>query len=214
MGFVKLALAAAALVPAAAAAPAADVSLAVDTYREPGSRFLWRIRFSGAVASGAAGESITVMGQRCGQSFSTAVAATTTRAGGFWEVTPDFPSIPARDPATYHARWNDRLSEPVTVRPPIWVGSPAKRPGRRWTVLVSAGGPVSRDLRGRLVELQRLAVGQWTLVRRGRLAAGPSGASFQVTFTVPTRGLRLRVFVPAKTAAPCYGPAASTTWKS
>jgi hypothetical protein len=216
MGVVAALVAAAVLVSTAAAAPAADVTLAVDTYREPGSRFLWRIQFSGTLASGAGGESVTIMGQRCGQNFSTAVAATTTRAGGFWQVTPDFPSIAPTDPATYRARWNDRLSEPVTIRPPIWIGRPAKQPGRRWTVFVHArlGSPASRDLRGRAVELQRLAAGQWTLVRRARLAAVGRFASFQVAFVVPARGLRLRVFVPAKTAAPCYGPAASTTWKS
>jgi hypothetical protein len=214
MGVVAALVAAAVLVSTAAAAPAADVTLAVDTYREPGSRFLWRIQFSGTIASGAGGESVTIMGQRCGQNFSTAVAATTTRTGGFWEVTPNFPSSPPTDPATYRARWNDRLSEPVTIRPPIWISRPTKQPDRRWTVFVSAGSPVSRDLRGRVVELQRLAAGQWTLVRRARLAAVGRIASFQATFVVPTRGLRLRVFVPAKTGAPCYGPAASTTWKS
>lgn len=73
------------------------------------------------------------------------------------------------------------------------------------------------NLNGRFIALQRLAGGRWTHVRRARLvSAGFAGygGRYEATFTVRKRGLRLRILVPAKSAAPCNAPAATETFIS
>jgi hypothetical protein len=71
----------------------------------------------------------------------------------------------------------------------------------------------SLKLRGKFIELQRLSAGQWTRIRRARFSARRPGV-FSATFTVKRRGLTLRAFVPAESAAPCYAATASKTWTS
>jgi hypothetical protein len=197
---------------AAAALSTQTVTLTVvRTYDEPQSS--WKLRFSGSVSNGQAGEEVTVMQQRCGTSSSTAVAATQTRESGFWEAEPNY--IVIADSATYRARWKSELSEPVVIRPEISVGvRKLRRPGR-FQVWVSTGD-VQQRMKGRVVVLQRLISGKWTAVRRGRLGydtVNGFSATFLATFTVP-RGWTLRAFVPAKTAAPCFKPNVSERWKS
>lgn len=197
----------------AAAGTAQSVTLSVvRTYDEPQSSY--KLRFSGSVSSGLAGEDVSVMQQTCGYSFSTAVAATQTREGGFWEAEPNY--IVIADSATYRARWKSRLSEPVIVRPEIYVGFRKLRKGR-YQVIVSTGD-VQQKMTGRVVVLQRLQAGSWTNLRRARLGFDPardaSAAAFVATFTVPQRGWTLRVLVPAKTAAPCFKANATEKWTS
>jgi hypothetical protein len=70
---------------------------------------------------------------------------------------------------------------------------------------------------GRQIELQRLSTaGQWTRIRRGKLVgfgANLYNRTYFANFTVP-KGLTLRAFVPAKTAAPCWSSTVSKTFKS
>jgi hypothetical protein len=68
-------------------------------------------------------------------------------------------------------------------------------------------------LKGKFVELQRLSAGQWTRIRRARFSSRRPGVFF-ATFTVKRRGLTLRAFVPAESAAPCYAATASKTWST
>jgi hypothetical protein len=197
----------------AAAGTAQSVTLTVvRTYDEPQSSY--KLRFSGSVSSGRAGEDVSVMQQTCGYSFSTAVAATQTREGGFWEAEPNY--IVIADSATYRARWKNELSDPVAIRPEIYVGVRKLRRGR-FQVSVSTGD-VQQKMKGRTVVLQRLKAGTWTNLQRARLAFGPlrdaSAAAFVATFTVRQRGWTLRALVPAKTAAPCFKTNVTEKWTS
>ena len=51
-----------------------------------------------------------------------------------------------------------------------------------------------------------------TLVRKASLRWG--AFNHQATFTVPTRRLRLRAFLPEASASPCYVPGGSAPWRS
>jgi hypothetical protein len=194
---------------AAVAAPSADVTLKVERFYE--QQFgVWTLRFTGVIPSGAANEYVAILHQRCGQRFSTAIGGATTRDGGSYEAIPRY-GVPPQS-GTFRARWGRQVSEPVTLRSPVRV-SLVKQPGRRYRVNVIADFNVS----GRFVALQRLSGGRWTHVRRARLGAygqAGYGSFYTATFKVWKRGLRLRIFVPEKTAAPCHEPAASQTFVS
>ena len=191
------------------------VTLAYQRYYDAGCR-CFKLRFFGQISSTAADEYVSVMSKPCRATISTAIAGATTTAGGGWEVVPSFPP----GPGEFRARWNDELSDPVTYRAPL-VPNVVKRPGTgRYRVEVysyvpSGGKPVI--FTGRQIELQRLnAAGQWSRIRRGKLAgfgANLYNRTYFANFTVP-RGLTLRAFVPAKTAVPCWTSAVSTTFKS
>jgi hypothetical protein len=199
----------AAFAAGAAAAPAADVTLKVERIFDQ-QYGLFRLRFSGAISSAAANEYVAVLHQRCGQRFSTAIGGATTAEGGSWESIPRYGAPPQS--GTFHARWGRHVSEPVTLRSPVRI-SVVKQPGRRYRANVLA----DFDLTGRFVALQRFAGGRWTHVRRARLVAygqAGYGSFYTATFKVRQPGLRLRVFVPAKTAAPCHEQAASHTFVS
>lgn len=109
----------------------------------------------------------------------------------------------------FRARWSGRLSEPVIFRQPFALGF-YKQSRRRWGVTVYS----DVNLRGRFVELQRLAGSSWTRVRRQRLVPTPKKKAVYAIFTVRQRGLTLRIFVPEETAAPCYNPTATQTFTS
>lgn len=206
----------AALASTAAAAPVADVTLSVERFFDAGNR-IWRLRFSGAISPAAPNTYVAVVGHRCGSPASTAtsVAGDSTRADGSWgPVVPgaggDQPSLTVWPPATYRARANGRLSEPVTIRIPMNI-SVVKLPGRRYRVSVATSMP--KQLQGKQIDLQRLAGGTWTRVRRVRLlpVRGLYGL-FAATFTVRTRRLTMRAVVPENIAGPCYLETVSKTW--
>jgi hypothetical protein len=192
-----------------AGAATSDVTLRVERFFE--SQYgVWTLRYSGVISSGATNEYVAVMHQRCGSAFSTAIGGATTTEGGAWEAIPRR-GVPPQS-GTFRARWKDQLSRPVTLRAPVRILL-SKLPGRRYRVRVLADS----NLNGRFVALQRLAGGRWTHVRRSRLvAAGQEGygGGFDATFLVRKRGLRLRIYVPRKTAAPCHDPAASDIFVS
>jgi hypothetical protein len=205
---VVLAVAAMATVaPAASSAPADELTLQVDRYFDPSfGRF--RIHFSGTIPSRVANEYVTVMAEKCGQPFATAVAGGTTRPDGSWEDT--FRAFSFGGTAVYRARWNGQLSPPVRVRGELQV-SVNRRSRGRYVVAIPADANLSR----RPVRVQRLSSGRWMLFRRVLLQpGGGSGTAFIAEFTVRQRGLRLRVVVPATTARPCYGPAVTQPFVS
>lgn len=194
---------------AAGAAPAQEVTLDVERIYEQ-QYGLFRLRFSGRISSGAPNEYVAVLHQKCGQTFSTAIGGATTAEDGSWESIPRYGAPPQS--GTFRALWKGHRSEPVTLRSPVRI-SLIKQSGRRYRVTVNADS----NLSGRFVALQRLAGGRWRHVRRVRLApygqAG-YGGFYTAAFTVRKRGLRLRILVPEKTAAPCHEPAASQTFVS
>lgn len=204
------------------AAPRADaVTLVVTQYRSvtSGARVL---EFSGTVASGAGGEIVDVLGQDCGRRGYRLIGETQTRAGGGWQLQNPEQVAPWRytrvySGTTFRARWKGQLSDPYLWRLPAFIGA-VKIPGRRaWRVFVSPESPWI-SLKGKTVELQRWSRGRWVLYRRARLAHKPSyehGAfSHEAVFAVPARGLRLRAFLRARSAAPCYLAAVTPPWRS
>jgi hypothetical protein len=197
---------AAALAAAPAVAQREQVTLRMERFWSEACR-CYKFRFAGAIASGAANEYVAVVEQKCGQTFSTSIAGASTREGGLWEAESNGPVAGG----AFRARWNDHLSDPVTHRDELQVWLTQLGQGRV-RVGVSAFDTTLK-LKGRVVELQRLSAGQWTRVRRARFGAKRANA-FAVTFTVKRRGLTLRAFVPAASAAPCYAATGSKTWTS
>jgi hypothetical protein len=197
---------AAALTAAPAGAQREQVTLRVERFWSEACN-CYKHRFSGAIASGAANEYVAVLQQVCGKAFSTAITGASTRAGGFWEAESNGPV----GTGTFRARWGNHLSDPVTYRAELSIFI-AQLGGGRVRVSVSSFG-VPLKLKGKVVELQWLAAGQWTPLWRARFSARRPG-SFSATFTVKRRGLTLRAFVPAESAAPCYAATASKTWTS
>lgn len=200
-----------ALASTGTAAPAEEVTLKVDRFFDPACNCI-RVRFTGAVSNGRAGEYVTVMEQRCGARFSTAYAGATTGQGGVWEAVSstyylDAPLLPG----TFRARWKGQLSEPVAFRPPIRVTVRRQRSGRFLTLV-----PAHATLRGEFLELQRLVGGQWKRIKYLRLGVGDVnyGGSYWATFAVRTKGWTLRVFAPPETTAPCYSAGATQTFRS
>jgi hypothetical protein len=197
--------------PAAPTPPLAtadDITLRVQRIADtaPG---LFRIRFSGQIASAAAGEYVVVMQQRCGYSYSTAVAGAQTQPGGFWEVSPQSYASVAPS-ATFRARWGEVLSDPVTILQRIHVESRRLGPGL-FAVYVSGS---DENLARRPVFLQRLRGGTWTGIQRSRLNRVFTSDLFQARFTVKARGWKLRARVPKATAGKCLAPAVSKPWTS
>jgi hypothetical protein len=198
-----------------AAAPSQSVTLVVQRFFEPGcgpSRGgCHQLRFSGRISSGAPNEYVAVLHQRCGSGgVGTSVVGTQTGEGGLWEATWGLTA------GTFRARWLDNAgrigtSDPVSYRGPLQV-SLTKLSSFRQRVGVSG----DQAMKGRIIELQRLAAGQWRLVRRTRLLAdlGSYGMSSSATFSVRRRGLVLRAYVPSKSASPCYAATASDQWRS
>jgi hypothetical protein len=193
------------------AAPAAEVTLKVDRFFDPMCNCI-RVRFTGAVSSGHAGEYVTVMQQRCGARFSTAMAGATTGPGGLWEALPStYYTAAPLTPGTFRARWKTYLSEPVPFRPPLRVTVRRERSGRFLTLV-----PAHATLRGEFLELQRLVGGQWKRIKYLRLGERDVsyGGSYWATFAVRTKGWTMRVFAPPETAAPCYTAGSTQVFRS
>jgi hypothetical protein len=191
------------------------VTMNVSHYIDNG---LQTLVFSGAIESGAAGEWVEIRGRDCGAQNERSITSTQTVAGGRWRIEnpSPFTYTPVYSGTRFRARWNDRYSVPYLWRLPLRP-TVTKVAGRRaWKVDIwtRARAP---GVAGKPVELQRLTRGQWVRVRRARLVETSSTSSsvyHEAVFSVPSRGLVLRVFVPAQTAAPCYVAGASQQWRS
>jgi hypothetical protein len=182
------------------AAQSDDVTLKLERFYDNACR-CYKLRFSGTIASGAANEYVAVLQKKCGSGSETAIAGATTQQGGVWESEAvSFGARPGEDSSTYRARWNGRFSEPLTFRAKVPLSLTELAGGRyRVTVRTSTTG---QSINGRRIELQRLVAGRWMLVRRATLR-GLRG-TFTTTVTARARNQSFRIFVPAKTAAPCY----------
>jgi hypothetical protein len=195
------------LAGAAAAAPAQEPTLSLSRSPDPVTRND-RVVFSGTIPTRQAGEYVSVMFERCGANFATAIAGATTQEGGVWEASPTV----AVGSGVFRARWNNRLSDPVRYRAPARIYFSRQR-GRKFRVAVTAEAKLSSQF----VALQRLAGGRWVHVRRIKLGIAGSagyGGAYWAEFVVPRRGLTLRIFVPEGTAAPCYAASASQSVRS
>jgi hypothetical protein len=194
---------------AALAGSTQEVTLQVERFYEQSSG-LFRLRFSGRIPSGQANEYVTILHRRCGQRFATAIGGATTGEGGAFETVP-VSGVPPQS-GIFRARWKNEFSDSVTLRSPVRIVL-IKRPPGRYLVRVLA----ESNLSGRFVALQRLAGGRWTHVRRARLTSygfAGYGGGFEATFSVRKRGLRLRIYLPQKSVAPCHDATASETFVS
>jgi hypothetical protein len=206
-----VAMAAAAL--AAATATSASVServtLEVDRVFDD-ECYCYLLRFRGVISPRKGAQYVAVTQRKCGLNFATSVAGDSTRWDGYWEVTS---TVRSDTSAIYRARWMGHLSKPVALRPRMGIQL-AKLSASRYRVTVNMRD-VQQKMAGRPVELQRLAEGSWKRVRRFPLRSDAALlGNFSATFGVRTRGLRMRVVVPRKSAAPCFKPTISQTFFS
>jgi hypothetical protein len=213
-----LAAASCAVVAATATGAASQrVTLTVERFFEPACTPLpgqassyrggcHKLRFSGTIPSGQANEYVSVLHQKCGVSgLGTSLVGAQTQGGGSWEAQ----WLPAS--GTFRARWGASVSEAVRFRDSVRLQLTMLSPSRQHMTVTG-----DQDMKGRLVELQRLTAGQWRTLRRARFVADRSsyGVKGAVTFTVRQPGLVLRAFVPERSARPCYTATASETWTS
>lgn len=180
--------------------------------------------FSGTISGRSGGELVDVVGRDCGATGDRLIAGTRTSAGGAWRV--EMPNqengvwtyVEVFSGTSFRARWEGKFSEPTVWRLPAAPRVARVSGTQTWVVHVAPAVPSGFGLRGKTVELQRLSPGGWVRVRRATLVRKASlewGAfNYQARFSVPTRGLKLRAYLPPESAAPCYLPGASPTWRS
>jgi hypothetical protein len=218
-----VAVAASLVTPAVASIDVGEVTIRVRMFVDRGT-MTRKLDVSGTIANPAAGETVNVEAKECGPNhrFYRVVAGTRTVAGGAWDLDPvragvQLYTLPLN--AYFRARWRTFVSEPVLVRLPMFV-SASWNPRRRVVNVSVSTGLGGQDVRGRFVELQRKVEGtdQWLRVRRARLGRGTYegyfGRRFKARFSVPTRGLTLRVFAPDATGAPCFSSGFSASFES
>ena len=174
--------------------------------------------------SGSGGETVEVQARDCGTKAFYKIAEAKPGPSGEYEIESEKSGSVDRvrwsAAQTYRTRWGNELSAPVAgLRFPFqpWAEKMPRR--RAWKVHVNTNGfPLSLKLAGKPVLLQRKRGNAWERYKSARLkwkASLKHGAyNHEAVFEVPTRGLTLRAFVPAKTAGQCWLPGASEPWRS
>jgi hypothetical protein len=221
-GLLAAALVAAVGTALASAATRSDaVTLAIREYRNANKVLV--LVWYGQLSSGRSDEDVHVVGRECLSTGYRLFAQTKTAVGGSYQIeNPDslnqpFTFVEVNSGTTFRAVWGNEESNPVLYRKPL-ASYPLELRRRVWTVKVNPS-PHNMKLGGKFVELQRRRGGKWVRYRRARLVHKPTldygGAfNYEAQFAVQARGLKLRAFVPAKTAAPCYLAGASKPWRS
>jgi hypothetical protein len=179
----------------------------------------------GQVSGSGGGELVEVQARDCGTKVFYKLAETKPGSGGAYEIEsqnpdPPYGSIRWSAAQTYRARWGDQLSAPIPGLRFALTPWAEKVPRKRaWKVHVDHNGfPLSLKLAGKPVVLQRKRGQSWARYKSAPLkwkASLEHGAyNHEAVFEVPTRGLTLRAFVPAKTAGACHLPGASEPFRS
>ena len=169
--------------------------------RDPSSQLELR-GLAGGISSRRAGELVTILEKECGApgGFHRAGSAR-TRADGSWF----FHGVGGGGSTLYRARWRRAHSRPFTLRFPLF---PSYEAGASPNTLVVTVETMGQSLAGRAVELQRKVSGaagsRWMRVRTSRFRRDGLATHFEATFRLPLVGGTLRVFVPRRTARPCY----------
>jgi hypothetical protein len=205
-----------------AASDAGEVTLNVSSYEDPRTGVRTWV-FAGQIASGEHGEYVRVLGRLCGTKLDRLIGDAVTAAGGAWraEVPVGSPSWPASGHIdlglTFRAHWKDHVSNSHFAADPASLYI-TRIPGRRaWKVHISPTSGRHPGFAGKVVVLQRQRGVEWLTVRRARLAHRPSRRyyyNYEATFTVPTRGLTVRAFLPQRSALPCNLAGASKPWRT
>jgi hypothetical protein len=165
-----------------------------------------------------------VLGRACLTKDFRLYAGTKTVAGGGWEVESasiqaPYNIVDVNSGTTFRARWRDQLSNTILHKTPILGFYPVKIPKRlAWKVVVNPA-PLYMKLGGKVVTLQRFRGGKWERYKSAPLALKANydyggATNYEAVFETPTRGMRLRAVVPAKTVAPCYLGKASPAWRT
>ncbi|MEX2645951.1 MAG: hypothetical protein WD249_06790 [Gaiellaceae bacterium] len=180
--------------------------------------------FQGTISSRQAAEYVEILGRYCGASGDRLITGTQTRGGGAWRIEnpnsePPYNWTAVYSGTTFRARWERTYSEPYTWLLPAQPRVAKVSGTRTWVAHVSPATPTGQiPLKGKTIELQRRTAGGWVTMQRARLAYKPSlkwGAfNYEARFKIPTRGLTLRVHLPQGSAAPCYLPGSSATFRS
>ena len=220
---------AALIVTVAAAAGAPRVTIGVRQVvaappLQPGGIPLRQTILFGTVASGAAGETVGLLARECGPANRSTgfrlVGGDETSAGGRWQVALP----PQSEHATgslglseyFRARWNGAFSGPVLARRPLtpFLRNPVFRRGRFFVAVYVDTHSSGQKLAGKFVDLQRknTVTGAWAVARRARLKRIFGGYSATVSHSVRPRGVSYRVYIPLKTARPCYDPGWTVSW--
>jgi hypothetical protein len=203
------------------AAPRADaVTLSMRQYIDATKRLIYV--WYGQTATSAAGEDVELLGRDCLTTNFHLLTATKTVAGGGYEVdstssNPFNPGVIVNSGTAFRARWRDEMSAPLLWRLPLY-GIPKKVSRTKWKVVVNPA-PVYMVLTGRVVVVQRYRSGKWVRYKQARLIRKANydyggSTNHEAVFEVPQRGLRLRILIPAKTAAPCFRASTGTPWRS
>jgi hypothetical protein len=168
---------------------AGATTVSVSTRQVVYGRF---VTLSGTVSSSQAGEKVTVLARRFGESSFRSIATVLTGDRGTWSYATK-PTIGT----AYQASWKNEPSPAVAVGVRPLVAFRALTKARFSTRVVAA-----RSFAGRTVRLQRRSsLGQWVTLKRLRLN-GSSAAIFRAPLP---RGLsRLRVVMSVNQAGPGY----------
>ena len=202
------------------ASRAEAVTLALREFRNANSVRV--VVFSGVVSSPEAGQQVEIVGEDCGARGLRLIAATKTTPGGAFQAenpgqSPPYAYTPISSGITFRARWRGNLSAPVQYRQPATALYAVKSGRTTWKVHF-APQQLPVPYAGKLIELQRLSNGRWVRLQSARLRLKPSlryGAfNHEAAFTVARRGQRLRGYLPARSAAPCWLPNATEPWRS
>jgi hypothetical protein len=118
-----------------------------------------RVRLSGTIPTGQAGEQVTIFSQAYGHGSFRSIATLLTGAGGTWAYLAR-PAIGT----SYEASWRGGLSAPIAISVHPRVSLARTRNGH-FVIAVSAG----KTFAGRIVQLQRRVSGRWVTVKRARL---------------------------------------------
>ncbi len=138
------------------------------------------VTLSGAVSSRLSGEMVTVLAERFGESAYTPVGTVSTGSGGGWSYATA-PTIRT----SYEASWSGGTSSAaiIGVSPEVSLRALSRA---RFSTHVAGGSSFA----GRIVQLQRRAVGRWTTVSRARLN-GSSSAVMHPQLPRGTSSLRI-----------------------
>lgn len=177
-------------------APAAAVTIAASAatvaYAAP-------VALSGALTTGAGGETLTVLAQPHGASSFTQVGTVATAAGGAYSFTVK-PALAT----TYQVRAGNIVSSSVkvSVRPGVGLAVVSARTG-----VFAVQVTTRRALVGKTVDFQRRnAYGQWVTLKRVALkgTSSPTVAAARIGVQLPAGTSVVRVTVPAAQAGAGY----------
>jgi hypothetical protein len=160
------------------------------------------LHFAGTVSNRSAGEKVEIDFRRCEFGGWRLVGGATTSSGGAWEV--EIPYFAGGGSGFWRARWRNETSSTIRDFRPLNYSAYNRRGTRLWFDFYL--GDSTQYIGGRSVRLQRkTAAGAWVLLRTAKLTRIRGyGFVYRATFVVRTHGLPVRVFVPARTAAPCF----------